>query len=395
MTHRSTTAETQAAGNSEMLPAACGDSAAPTAAPDTATPDTPAADAGAQEQLRIVRRRAVRRSLTLIALAALVVLTFLTGIALGPLGYTLLDVLRAIVTPDAVDAQTSTVVWNLRLPPALLAVLVGAALSLGGLQMQTILDNPLAEPFTLGVSAAAAFGAAFAIVAGLTVPFLEDHTLTVFAGVMALTAAAVISAVSMWRGASTETVVLFGIAMVFLFQALSALMQYNASTESLQQIVFWSMGSMQRATWPAITVVGVALALAVPGFAANGWKLTAMRFGDARAAALGVDVRRVRIVSLLAVSLLAAVSVSFVGIIGFIGLVGPHVARVLVGEDQRYLLPASLLTGSALLSSAHALSLVIVPGVAVPVGILTATVGVPVFVLIIMTRRRNSFGGAR
>ncbi|MBW3084325.1 Vitamin B12 import system permease protein BtuC [Austwickia sp. TVS 96-490-7B] len=358
-------------------------------------PADTAVTAAAGQQIRLLRQRFLRRTLILIGLTALVILTFLIGIATGPLGYGLSDVTRAVLTPDAVDAQLRTVVWNLRLPPALLAVLVGAALSLGGLQMQTILDNPLAEPFTLGVSASAAFGAALAIVTGITVPYLADQTLTIFAGGMALLTAAVIAIISMWRGASTETVVLFGIAMVFLFQALLTLMQYNASTESLQQIVFWSMGSMQRATWEAITVVALALLIAVPGFVLNGWKLTAMRFGDARAAALGVNVRRVRLVTLVVVSLLAAVSVAFVGIIGFVGLVGPHVARVLVGEDQRFLLFGSLLTGAALLTTAHALSLMIVPGVAVPVGILTATVGVPVFVLIIMLRRRQAFGGAR
>lgn len=349
----------------------------------------------AATRLAGLRRRRLRRTLTVAGLAALVVLCVLASLAIGPLGYGLGDVTRAILAPETVDRQMSSVVWNLRLPPALLAVLVGAALALGGLQMQTILDNPLAEPFTLGVSAAAAFGAAVAIVTGATLPFLAGYTIAVYAGATALVTALVISLVSMWRGASTETVVLFGIAMVFGFQALLMLMQYNASVESLQQIVFWSLGSLQRATWPAIAVLAGALALAVPYFVASGWKLTAMRFGDARAAALGVDVRRVRLVSLVAVSLLAALAVSFVGVIGFVGLVGPHVARILLGEDQRYLLPGSILVGAALLAGAHALSLVIVPGVAVPVGILTATIGVPVFVAIVLVRRRNSFGGAR
>ncbi|GAB47072.1 FecCD family ABC transporter permease [Mobilicoccus pelagius] len=349
----------------------------------------------AGERFTALRRRGLRRAGILLVLGALVVVAFLAGLATGPLGYGLGDVARAVLSPESVDAQMRSVVWGLRLPPALLAVLVGAALALGGLEMQTILDNPLAEPFTLGVSAAAAFGAALAIVLGISLPIGPQHTLTVFAGGMALLTAVVISAVSMWRGASTETVVLFGIAMVFGFQALLTLMQYRASTESLQQIVFWSMGSMQRATWTAVAVVAISLAVAVPWFALNGWKLTAMRFGDARARALGVDVTRMRVVSLVVVSLLAAVAVSFVGIIGFVGLVAPHVARVLVGEDQRFLLPASILSGAALLAGAHALSLVVVPGVAVPVGILTATVGVPVFVAIILLRRRAAFGGAR
>ncbi|WP_226913278.1 FecCD family ABC transporter permease [Gephyromycinifex aptenodytis] len=359
--------------------------------------ETPASSAppSARDQLDIARRRTLRRLAVVVILIVLVVYAFAQGLAVGPLHYSLKEVTAALIDPSGVDPQLQSVVWNLRLPPALLAVLVGASLSVGGLQMQTILDNPLAEPFTLGVSAAAAFGAALAIVTRFQMPYLEQYTLTVCAGGMALITALIISAISSWRGASTETVVLFGIAMVFLFQALLTLMQYNASVESLQQIVFWSMGSMQRATWPAIVIVGLSLVLAVPFFIVNGWRLTAMRFGDARAQALGVNVRRVRVGTLVVVSLLAAIAVSFVGVIGFVGLVGPHVARVLVGEDQRYLLPASLLTGAALLTGAHAVSLVIVPGVAVPVGILTATIGVPVFVAIILLRRRSAFGGGR
>ncbi|MCB4207854.1 FecCD family ABC transporter permease [Arthrobacter sp. UM1] len=345
------------------------------------------------DALASVRRRTVRRAAALAALLALVLFTFVLSIAIGPLGYSFADVVRTILDPASAETRMATVVWDLRLPPALLAVLVGAALSLGGAQMQTILDNPLAEPFTLGVSAAAAFGASVGIVTGAVVPGVGPYSLTVFAAVSAVATALVIAGVSLWKGAGTETVVLFGIAMVFLFQALLALMQYNASTESLQQIVFWSLGSMQRATWPAVVIVAAVVALLLPFFAANGWKLTALKFGDARAQALGVNVPRVRLVTLVAVSVLAAVAVSFVGIIGFIGLVGPHIARMLVGEDQRFLLPASVLTGAAFLSAAHALSQVIVPGVAVPVGILTATSGVPVFLLIVFSRRRVSGGG--
>ena len=187
-----------------------------------------------------------------------------------------------------------------------------------------------------------------------------------------------------------ETTILLGIALVFSCQALLALVQYRASTESLQQIVFWSMGSLMRATWPAVGAAAVALVAATPVFWINGWRLTAISLGEARAAAMGINVSRLRSWSLVGVSLLAALSVAFVGIIGFVGLVGPHMARGLVGEDQRFLVPASILAGAALLTSAHAISQVIIPGVSVPVGILTALVGVPVFLLIIFGRRRSA-----
>lgn len=311
---------------------------------------------------------------------------------LGPLNLSVSEVFRALTDPNA-PAEHRTVVVNLRLPSALLAFLVGAALSIAGLEMQTILDNPLAEPFTLGVSAAAAFGAALAIVGNLS--FAGQWTITASAGLMALLAACIIAAVSASRGGSAETMVLLGIALVFGFQALLALMQYRASSESLTQIVFWTLGSLTRATWASVVVMGILLVISIPIFRVLGWSLTALRLGESQAQAFGVKVGNLRIGVLMISSILAAAAVSFVGIIGFIGLVGPHVARILVGDDQRFVLPASVLSGAALLSSAHALSQILVPGVSLPVGIVTALVGVPVFLTIILGKKRTAFGGIR
>ena len=338
------------------------------------------------------RRRAVRRTAMLTGLAVLLFAIFVAALMVGPLRFSPGQVLSALFKPDY-DPRVADVVINLRLPPALLAVLVGGALSLAGVQMQTILDNPLAEPFTLGISAASALGASLAIVTGLVLPVVGGATLAVSAMTAGLTASLTIALVSRMPSVTKETTILLGIALVFSCQALLALVQYRASTESLQQIVFWSMGSLMRATWPAVGAVTVALVVATPVFWVNGWRLTAITLGEARAAAMGIDVSRLRSWSLVGVSLLAALSVAFVGIIGFVGLVGPHMARGLVGEDQRFLVPASLLAGATLLTAAHAVSQVVVPGVAVPVGILTALVGVPVFLLIIFGRRRSAARG--
>ena len=247
-----------------------------------------------------------------------------------------------------------------------------------------------ALPISLGVSAASALGAALAIVTGLVLPVATGATLPIVAMTAGLAASLTIAMVSRLPSVTKEMTILLGIALVFSCQALLALVQYRASTESLQQIVFWSMGSLMRATWPAVATVAVALLVATPVFWVNGWRLTAITLGEARAAAMGINVARLRAWTLVGVSLLAALSVAFVGIIGFVGLVGPHMARGLVGEDQRFLVPASILAGSTLLTAAHATSQVIVPGVAVPVGILTALVGVPVFLTIIFGRQRSA-----
>ena len=326
------------------------------------------------------RRRTARRVAMLTGLATLLLAVFLVALMVGPLGFSPAQVLGALFDADY-DPWVANIVINLRLP---------RALSLAGVQMQTILDNPLAEPFTLGISAASALGAALAIVTGLVLPVATGATLPIVAMTAGLAASLTIAMVSRLPSVTKEMTILLGIALVFSCQALLALVQYRASTESLQQIVFWSMGSLMRATWPAVATVSAALLVATPVFWVNGWRLTAVTLGEARAAAMGINVARLRAWTLVGVSLLAALSVAFVGIIGFVGLVGPHMARGLVGEDQRFLVPASILCGATLLTAAHTASQLIVPGVAVPVGILTALVGVPVFLTIIFGRQRSA-----
>ena len=168
-------------------------------------------------------------------------------------------------------------------------------------------------------------------------------------------------------------------------------MQYLASETQLEQVVFWTMGSLTRSTWTQIALLAVIMTVGLLFFYRNAWTLTAFRMGDDRARALGVKVDRMRALTLVVVSFMAATAVSMAGTIGFIGLVGPHVARMLVGEDQRYFLTVSTLVGSLLLVAASAVSKVIQPGVILPVGIITAIVGVPAFIFIIAGQRRNAW----
>jgi iron complex transport system permease protein len=183
--------------------------------------------------------------------------------------------------------------------------------------------------------------------------------------------------------------VLLGIALVFLFGALLALLQYVASEQALQQVVFWSLGSLAKASWLKLGICTAVLLATLPLFVTSAWKLTTLRLGDEAARALGLNVEQLRLRVLVAVSVLAAASVAFVGTIGFVGLVGPHVARILVGEDQRYFLPASALAGALLLSVTSIVSKSVVPGVIIPVGIITSLIGVPFFLSLIVSRRRQ------
>ncbi|OSP54288.1 iron ABC transporter permease [Pseudoruegeria sp. SK021] len=338
------------------------------------------------------RGRVARRLVVLAGLAGLLVLSVAIDVSLGPARYAISDVFRTILAPGAADLQMRVVIWDIRMPMALLAVTVGASLSLAGAQMQTILANPLASPFTLGLSAAASFGAALAMVLGVALfPAALWLMVPVNAFAMAMAAALLIFGLSTLRGVTVETIVLLGIALVFTFNAALALLQYFASEQALSAVVFWTMGSLTKATWGKVAVTAVILAICAPLFARRAWALTAIRLGETRAAAMGVPVKRLRLEALFLVSLLAAVPVSFVGTIGFIGIVGPHVARLLLGEDQRFFLPGAMLAGAAILSATSVLSKALLPGAVLPIGVITALVGVPFFMVLILTKGRKSW----
>lgn len=338
-------------------------------------------------------RALVRRRLMVLAgLAVLVLACLLVDLTIGPTRYGIGQVIEAVVTPATVPPALRVVVWELRMPVALMAVVTGAALAIAGAQMQTILANPLASPFTLGISAAAGFGAALALVTGVSlVPFAPNYGVPLNAFVAAMGAALLIHALGRMRGATTETVILLGIALVFTFNALTALLQFFASDQALSAVVFWTMGSLARTTWHKLALTSAALAVTLPVFLRRAWSLTVLRLGDDKAASYGIDVRRLRLETMLLISLVAAVPVAFVGTIGFVGLVGPHIARMVIGEDQRFFLPASALAGAAILSGASVASKSIIPGALVPIGIVTALVGVPFFVSLILSSRRRAW----
>ena len=333
---------------------------------------------------QVLRQRLLLIGVLVLAILASVILDF----TLGPAGLSLDTLWQTLTHPDAVDAGTRVIVWDIRLPYALMVVVVGFSLGLAGAEMQTILNNPLASPFTLGVSSAAAFGAALAIILGIGIPGVPDQWfISANAFVFALFAALMLDGVTRWTKVSTSGVVLFGIALVFTFNALVSMMQFIASEDTLQGLVFWTMGSLARASWEKLGVLTAAFAILIPFSMLSSWKLTALRLGEDRAVSFGIDVRRLRLATLLRISILSALAVAFVGPIGFIGLVAPHIARMMFGEDHRYYLPASALVGALVLSLASVASKNLIPGVIIPVGIVTSLVGVPFFLSIILRHR--------
>ena len=307
------------------------------------------------------RRLVVRKRLILGALTLLLLGSVLLDLALGPASYSLSEVLGALFSPDSAAPQVRVVMWDIRLPVALMAVAVGAALSLAGAQMQTILNNPLASPFTVN------------------------------AFIMAMLSALLIHFLSLHRGVTAETIVLLGIALVFTFNALLALVQFFATEQAVAAVVFWTMGSLTKATWPKLGVICLIILITLPIFAKRAWALTALRLDDDKAASFGINVRGLRFQTLIMVSLLASFPVAFVGTIGFIGLVGPHIARMLIGEDQRFFLPASLLTGALILSASSVVSKTLIPGAIFPIGVVTSLIGVPFFISLILGGKKNSW----
>ncbi|UUX48569.1 iron ABC transporter permease [Nisaea acidiphila] len=335
---------------------------------------------------RLMFRRVAVTLGALLGLTAGTVIDILVGPSFLAVG----DVLAALVNADGrADTMAGVIVHDIRLPMTLTGIVVGASLGVGGALMQTILGNPLASPYTLGFSAAAGFGAALAILTGFTLPVLPAFSVPVAAFAAATLSAMLVLGLARVKGLKAETMILAGIATLFLFQSLQSLVQYMAAPEVLQEIVFWTFGSLLKADWTSVWVSGAILAAGLCLLLPDIWRLTALRLGDQRATSLGVNTERLRLRSFAIVSLLTAGAVSFVGTVGFIGLVAPHVARMLVGEDQRALLPLSAIVGAALMIGASIASKLIAPGAVVPIGIVTAVVGVPFLLGIIVTQRRT------
>ncbi|MGV2108203.1 FecCD family ABC transporter permease [Agrobacterium vitis] len=319
----------------------------------------------------------------LIFLVLLIVLDLTTG----PSGMPLAEVWHGLLAgPAGDDRMVATILWQLRMPQTVMGVLVGACLGLAGLQMQTILGNPLASPFTLGFSAAAGFGAALAIMFGSLIPLPGFIVIPACAFVMTLVACALVYLIARLRGATPEILVLGGIAVLFFFQSLQSLLQFLASPEVLQQIVFWLFGSLLKSSWTSVTVSAAIACACLPFIARSTWALTTLRLGDANARSLGLSVEKIRRNTFLIVALLTAGAVSFVGTIGFVGLIAPHVARALVGEDHRFSLPLAALTGAIILIGACVFGKFISPAAVIPVGIITAIAGVPMLFVVIAKR---------
>ncbi|KPJ76095.1 MAG: iron ABC transporter permease [Deltaproteobacteria bacterium SG8_13] len=338
-------------------------------------------------------------SIQLVLLAAALLLAVVVSSRLGYLTVGFTDVLRIIaakLTGQAaltaeMDALLPVVVLEVRLPRILCAAIVGAGLAISGTVFQGILLNPLADPYTLGVSAGAAFGASVAIL--LNLGFLGFYSVPLFAFIgAAATLFFVIILSSSGEGLSSNNLILSGIVVAAILSAGISFLKYLAD-EHVSVIIFWLMGSFASRTWAdvALTAVAIGTGFLVMLFYARDLNLISL--GNRTASSMGVDTARVMMMLLITASVIAAVCVSVSGIIGFVGLLVPHMVRLITGPDNRRLLPASLLTGAILLLGADTVTRAVLP-TEIPIGVLTALIGGPVFCYIFWRRQKMLRGDA-
>jgi iron complex transport system permease protein len=325
-----------------------------------------------------------QRAAALLLLLGLAILAVLVSVATGAVPIALRDVIPA--ARGAGDPTTVAIVQQLRLPRAVVAALVGAALAASGATFQALLRNPLAEPYILGVSGGAALGAVSAIVLGLAAVAGWVVPAAAFGGALLAILLVLRIASSVGRALDPRVLLLAGVVVGSFFNACILLALTLTGAESLRSAIFWMMGSFAGSTWRGAGIFAayftpsllILLSLARP--------LNLMAIGEETATFLGASVERVKLLAYGTASMLAAAAVAMSGVIGFIGLIIPHIVRMVWGNDHRFLLPASALLGAAFLASADAVARAAAAPTELPVGVVTAFVGVPFFVWLLRQR---------
>ena len=290
-----------------------------------------------------------------------------------------------------VSSKVDVIVWDIRLPRIVLGVVAGAGLAISGAAMQGIMRNPLVSPFTVGISSAAGFGASVAIIFGAGMVGSGKYLVITNAFAFALLASFLVYGLARIRGMRPETLILSGIALMYFFSAATSLLQYIATEQELHAVVHWLFGSLIGASWENILVVLIIFFCCLPFLIRYSWDLNALVAGDDVATTLGVNTRRVRTVCMALATLITAGIICFTGIIGFVCLVAPHITRMIIGADHRFLLPCSCILGGLLLVGADTIGRTAFQPTTIPVGIVVSIIGVPFFIYLILRTRKEYF----
>jgi iron complex transport system permease protein len=351
---------------------------------------------GRENLLDIYKIHTKKRVYFILTSMALLSILIVISISVGSVRIGISEVIAALVGQG--NDSASIIIWKIRIPRVLTAIIAGIGLAVSGAAMQTILRNPLGSPFTLGISHSAAFGAAFAIVvlgvgsihsSSVDAVILNNPcTITICAFGFSLIATLIMILLAKYKGASPETMILTGVALGSLFTAATTAIEYFAEDVQLSSIIFWTFGDVGRTLWGDLWIIAAVVIPSVIYFFYNMWNYNVLDSGEETAKSLGVNVERVRIGGLLVASLVTALIVSFVGIIGFIGLVVPHIVRKIIGGDERYLIPSSCIVGAILLLVSDTVARTIISPIVLPVGILTSFLGAPLFIYLVIKGRR-------
>jgi iron complex transport system permease protein len=356
---------------------------------------------GIAELEKIYQQSTARKLTLLVILLISLIVIALVATATGVAGITVSDVARVVVSKIIPGVQLSTVsdlaetiVMQLRLPRICLAILAGLSLAGAGAVKQGVLRNPLVSPFTLGVSAGASLGAAIAIVLGKSIlgsSFIVagKYLIVVNAFIFGSMTMLLIYGIAKIKGAVPETLILAGVALGYLYQAGVSALKYFSADEALKDLVVWLMGGLWGASWDTVIILLPIVLICLILLERYAWDLNALGAGEEVAMSLGVNVDRLRLVTLMLATLMASSTIAFTGIIGFIGLVAPHVCRFIVGSDNRFLLPGAALMGAVLLLLADTLARVVLAPVEIPVGILTSLIGAPFFLYMLLRKKHQ------
>ena len=346
-----------------------------------------------------LQKKNKRNKAVIIAMLISVVVLSIACLFAGSSNMSFADALAALAKKGT--AANNRIIWNIRVPRVLAALIAGAGLSMSGLIMQTTLNNSMASPSTLGVSNAAVFGANLSIIAfaggflstGNNVSSFDvganPYATSVMAFLFATLSILLILGLCTIRSFSPNVVVLSGMAIGSVWTAATTILQFYATDVGLSAAVIWNFGDLGRATYRTDGIMVVAVTFGVLFFNLNSWKFNALLSGEATAKTMGVNVESLRFTAMLLASVITAVCVSFLGIIGFVGIICPHVTKKLLGQDHRVTIPVSCMSGSLLLLLADTLSRSMGNGSALPVGAITSLLGAPFFIAIIFSRKEN------
>lgn len=349
--------------------------------------------------IKELEKRNRKYALTIFFMAVAVLVAAVACLFVGSSNMTLADALNGLMKKGT-NAQ-NRIIWNIRIPRVLAAIIAGAGLAVSGLVMQSTLNNTMASPSTLGVSNAAVFGANLSIIA-FAGGFLSTgnnlssfdvganpYTTSLMAFVFSVLSILLILGLCKVRSFSPNVVVLAGMAIGSVWTAATTILQFYATDVGLSAAVIWSFGDLGRATYQTNSIMAVTVLAGIAFFMAMAWKYNGLLSGEATAKTMGINVEALRFVSLLLASIITAACVSFLGVIGFVGIICPHVTKKLLGHDHRITIPVSCLSGSLLLLLADTCSRCLGSGSALPVGAITSLLGAPFFIAIIFGRKEN------